>query len=463
MDSTQTFPSSRSSATHLNSLGPRWLILATVKVLGLLLGTSLTAPAAHAAVQVQFLKSFGSIPDDGARPDATLVEGSDGALYGTTSAGGITGQYWSGGGGTVFKINTDGSGYTLLYTFLGSDVGDGWSPLSGLVRGRDGVLYGTTYKGGTYQFSDIPGNRGTVFKLDVDGSGYSVLYNFGSIKGDGMGAVGLVEGSDGVLYGTTQLGVSQTNQAVLTPGTVFKLNRDGSGYSVLYHFGSSGSSVGDGLQPFSGVVEGSDGVLYGTANYRGYGTSESDKDTVFKLNKDGSGYTVLHRFGSAPNDGAGPWNPLVEGSDGALYGMTYYGGESGYGMVYKLNKDGSAYSVLYSFGTNNVAGNRPAASLLKGSDGAFYGTTRYGGENNKGTVFSLSLPIAPPQLTIIPSGANVILTWPTNAAGFTLQSTTNLGSSAVWITNSPAPVIVNGQNTVTNPITGAQQFYRLSQ
>ena len=88
-----------------------------------------------------------------------------------------------------------------------------------------------------------------------------------------------------------------------------------------------------------------------------------------------------------------------------------------------------------------------------------------GGSSGNGTVFSLSFA---PQLTIIPSGANVILTWPTNVAGFdytgyTLQSTTNLVSSAVWTTNSPAPVVVNGQNTVTNPISGTQQFYRLSQ
>jgi hypothetical protein len=72
-------------------------------------------------------------------------------------------------------------------------------------------------------------------------------------------------------------------------------------------------------------------------------------------------------------------------------------------------------------------------------------------------------PPSPPQLAIIPSGANVILTWPTNAAGFTLQSTTNLVPPAVWSTNSPAPVVVNGQNAVTNPVTGTQKFYRLSQ
>jgi hypothetical protein len=77
------------------------------------------------------------------------------------------------------------------------------------------------------------------------------------------------------------------------------------------------------------------------------------------------------------------------------------------------------------------------------------------------TVFGVSA--SPVCLTMIPSGANVILTWPTNATGFTLQSTTNLGSSAVWATNSPAPVVVNGQNTVTNLLSGPQRYYRLSQ
>ena len=90
-----------------------------------------------------------------------------------------------------------------------------------------------------------------------------------------------------------------------------------------------------------------------------------------------------------------------------------------------------------------------------------YGTTAYGGSSNYGTVFSLSLPL--PQLTITHSGANAILTWPTNAVGFGLQSTTNLVSPVVWSTVSPGPVVVNGQNTVTDPISGPQKFYRLSQ
>jgi len=115
-----------------------------------------------------------------------------------------------------------------------------------------------------------------------------------------------------------------------------------------------------------------------------------------------------------------------------------------------------------TFGTypnaTNSDGAWPRAGLIL-SGNTLYGTAFEGGSSGYGTVFSLSLP-APPQLTIIASGTNVILTWPTNAAGFTLQSTTNLGSPAVWTTVSPGPVVVNGQNAVTNPISGTQKFYR---
>ena len=99
------------------------------------------------------------------------------------------------------------------------------------------------------------------------------------------------------------------------------------------------------------------------------------------------------------------------------------------------------------------------------TNNTLYGTANGGGSSGNGTVFSLSFR---PQLTITPSGTNVILTWATNVAGFdytgyTLQSTANLGPPAVWSTNSPAPVVISGQNTVTNAISGPQQFFRLSQ
>ena len=109
--------------------------------------------------------------------------------------------------------------------------------------------------------------------------------------------------------------------------------------------------------------------------------------------------------------------------------------------------------------TGDSDGAEPLAGLIL-SGNTLYGTAPFGGSSGNGTVFSLFIP---PKLTVISSGTFVILTWPTNAAGFTLQSTTNLVSPAAWTTVSPEPVVLNGQNTVTNPVSGTQQFYRLAQ
>jgi len=136
------------------------------------------------------------------------------------------------------------------------------------------------------------------------------------------------------------------------------------------------------------------------------------------------------------------------------------------GTVFAINTDGSAFTTLHRF-TGDTNGANPFAGLIL-SGNTLYGTTPNAGANFGsgvyGTVFSLTLP-SPPQLAIIRSAANAVLTWPTNAAGltFTLQSTTNLVSPAGWNTVSPTSAVVNGQNSVTNPITGMQRFYRLSQ
>src|SRR5207247_2645475 len=146
---------------------------------------------------------------------------------------------------------------------------------------------------------------------------------------------------------------------------------------------------------------------------------------------------------------------------------------AGLGLTLSGRVKAQTFTTLHSFtagapdfrgGYTNSDGAYPVAGLIL-SGNTLYGTTTDGGSWNNGTVFSLSFA---PQLTIVPSGAYLILTWPTNYAGFdytgfTLQSTTNLVSPAVWTTNSPVPVVVNGQNTVTNPISATQQFYRLSQ
>src|SRR6266568_1083211 len=323
----------------------------------------LAAPAMRAAIQYRRLKSFGYPDLVGANPSAPLIQGSDGALYGTTEGGGRDNL------GTVFKVNKDGSGYSALHSFSGLD---GRLPVARLIEGSNGTLYGTSYQGGS-------NNVGTVFELNKDGTSYSTLHSFSSTEWDGRNPQGgLMEASDGALYGTTASGGKSS------AGTVFKLNQDGSGYGTMLNF-SAPSGVGQ--YPADPLLEGSDGALYGTTIYGG----NANAGTVFKLNKDGSGYDLLHDFGiSHSGDGLNPVGGLVEGSDGALYGTTYQGGGFGPGTVFKLNKDGSDYSILRRFSLTGGDAWAPQAGLVEGSDGALYGTTSIGCSNNSGTLFKLN-------------------------------------------------------------------------
>jgi uncharacterized repeat protein (TIGR03803 family) len=381
--------------------------------------------------------------NDGANPQAGLVQGSDGNFYGTTQYGGKPAT--GGPAGTVFKISPNGA-LTNLYSFTDSFAGgnDGAAPEAGLVLGSDGNFYGTTFQGGTYFFSNSGTNGyGTVFKISTNG----VLIRLYPFSGnDGANPVaGLAQGSDGYFYGTTQSG------GLSNAGTVFKISTNGA-LTSLYSF----SGGNDGGGPLGGLVQASDGNFYGTTVNGGTNST----GTVFKISTNGA-LTNLYSF-SGGNDGANPYAGLVQGSDGDFYGTTQSGGTNGgEGTVFKIGANGS-YTSLYSF-SGGADGSNPQAALVQGSDGNFYGTTYGGGTGEAGTVFRLTVPLGPPHLTIVPAGATVILTWPTNPTGFTLQTTANLASLAGWTTVSPGPVVVNGQNTVTNPISGTQQFFRLKQ
>jgi len=242
--------------------------------------------------------------------------------------------------------------------------------------------------------------------------------------------------------------------ALVLPGFVAQA---GVSFTSLYSF----HVFPNGENPEAGLVQGSDGNLYGTTSAGGTNGHFDDHGifaggTVFKIGTNG-GLTTLHSF-TGGNDGGFPEAGLVQGSDGNLYGTTYYGGTNGAGTVFKISTDGTL-TTLHSLAGGNDGG-CSAAGLVQGSDGNLYGTTEYGGTYGFGTVFRLTIV---PGLSIIPSGPYVVLTWPTNYAGFTLQSTTNLGSSAVWTTNSPPPVVIGGQNVIINTMSGTQQFFRLSQ
>ncbi|MDB6110475.1 MAG: hypothetical protein JWR69_2225 [Pedosphaera sp.] len=395
---------------------------------------------------------------DGANPSAVLILSSN-TLYGTAKFGGGSGK------GTVFKVNTDGTGFTTLHSFPTtpnypgpSTNSDGAYPYGGLVLSGN-TLYGTAASGGS-------SGRGTVFAINTDGSTFTNLYSF---TGDGFAPEAGLVISGTNFYGAARFGGSSGN------GTVFKINTDGTEFTNLHSFtAESGAYLtnSDGANPQAGLIL-SGNTLYGTTKYGG----SSGRGTAFRVNIDGTGFANLHNFtrdnynvttgASTNSDGADLRTGLII-SGNALYGAAYGGGLSGKGTIFKVNTDGAGFTNLHSFpatsgGATNSEGAAPAGLTLAGN--TLYGTTQYGGNSALGTVFRLSLA---PRLAIIPSGTNVILTWPTNNAGFdysgfTLQSSSNLMPSAVWSPVSPAPVVVSGQNAITNPISGAQKFYRLSQ
>jgi uncharacterized repeat protein (TIGR03803 family) len=334
----------------------------------------------------QQLHHFGMY-GDGVGPHAGLVQGIDGALYGTTQYGGLNNY-----NGTLFTLRTNGAGYAVRHNFSGTGGNDGSYPFGGaLVQGTDGALYGTTIAGG----SDY---NGAVFKLSTNGGGDTLLYSFTDTGGDGaVPNAGLVQGTDGALYGTTTSG--GTNDY----GTVFTLGTNGLGYKALYSFtGSAG-----GANPNGGLVQGADGALYGTTFQGG----TNGVGTVFTLGTNGAGYAVLHVFTNTPGDGASPLASLTQGSDGALYGTTSGGGASGNGTVFRIGTNGSNYRVLYSFTGAGGDGANPDAGIIQANNGALYGTTENGGTNGQGTVFKLGTNGAGmPSYTVspVPTGTGQI-------------------------------------------------------
>ena len=334
-----------------------WSILA---LLGLVVPAMLSTGD---GAQLQIIKSFGNPYQTGQNPYSPLTEGSDGLLYGTTSAGGLRNF------GTVFSIGKDGSNYKILHNF-GVTNADGAVLYGRVTECSDGVLYGTTWQGGTY-------GAGTIFKLNKDGSGYTVLRSFGPAPADGNNPpAGLIQGSDGFLYGTTQIGGAHS------AGIAFRIQPDGTAYQVLHVFGGSG----DGQQPPDGVFEASDGVLYGVT----YSGGTNGAGTVWRLNKNGTGYGIVHYFGPSIQ-GKYPGGAMVEGTNGTLYGATYQGGSNNVGTVFQVSKDGTGFLVLHHFrGTPAADGAQPETAPIAGTNGVLYGTTESGGSNGAGCVYALN-------------------------------------------------------------------------
>ena len=347
---------------------------------GLGYGTAYTLRHSGAGWVFDPLYSFAG-GSDGAYPQARVIIGQNGTLYGTTVIGGQACS--SGTCGTVFNLRPSAfpcrsaicpGMETVLYRFMGGD--DGADPKYGDLIFDQGNIYGTTPEGGSHGY-------GTVYELTPSGT-ESVLYSFAGFVGGHDGGHpygGVVRDNVGRLYGTTHEG------GTLNAGTVFELTPSEMGWTeeVIYSFQRSGS----GLVPYAGLIVDQSGNLYGattTTDFFGGGGG-----TVFELSpSDGSWtYTVLYSF--TGNANCGPRANLAMDPAGNLYGTTYCDGANNYGSVFKLTPTLNppwTYISLHDF-TNGSDGELPISNVLIHPNGKLYGTA-IGGDQGSGVVWEIT-------------------------------------------------------------------------
>ena len=365
---------------------------------------------------------------DGAVPTG-IVQGRDGAFYGTTAYGGVPDiTVLTPGNGTIFRMDAFGN-VSRLFVFPGGELGYRPGPL---MQGSDGALYGTAVGGSTLY---IPG---IVYRFDPVTLDYRILHTFITREGrylDGKKPSGkLFQARDGFFYGTTLEG------GPWNAGVVYKIDAAGT-FAVVHGFDTF-----EGSEAKAGVFQASDGYFYGTLEQGGYGGK------IFRLDAAGN-FTTVFAFGPYSADGWRPISNPIEGRDGFLYGTTPLGGTSpagSYGVVYRLSRSGTI-KVLHSFsGTDGI---QPWTSLVQASDGVLYGSTIVGGAYGLGTLFKLA-PAAPaPQplprlagLTIVPAQVH----GGTRTTGtLTLSGAAPPGGASVALSSNSPHASVPGTVTVS--------------
>ena len=341
---------------------------------------------------------------EGGNSFASLTQGTDGYLYGTTYSGG---QY---GYGTIFKVSTGGIFNVIKHL---SSATDGSYPQSDIIQAKDGSFYGTCYGGGQ-------NGGGTIFK--ISGNNFSVVKHFSLSTDGGYPYGGLMQYNDTTFYGITR------SSGAKGGGTIYKLTKSGV-YSIVHALdytteGNTSSSVpvkgndgslyamtslggkfnfgiifkttiaGDfkiinafngsiiGNAPYSSFIKGKDSAYYCTTSAGGaYGYG-----SIVKIC--GGKTTVLHSF-DKNTEGGYPTGNLLLASDGNFYGMTSASGINATGTIFKITSDGK-FSVLHNF-ISSTEGSSPAGSLIQAKDNYLYGMTSGGGSNNAGTIFRMNL------------------------------------------------------------------------
>jgi uncharacterized repeat protein (TIGR03803 family) len=280
-----------------------------------------------------------------------LTLGTDGNFYGAFYEGGNTGTL-----GAVFKLTPAGV-LTLLHSFTG--VSDGSHPYGAPIEGTNGIFYGTTTSAS---------NNSTAYSVTSAGV-FKTLHTFTGTDGQNVYAP-LVQGTDGNFYGDSAAGGKSND------GVIFKMTPSGT-VTVLHNFAGT-----DGSEDYYPLIQASDGNFYGTS----YAGGTDSAGVVFKITPSGT-YTVLHNI-NGTTDGNGPAFGLVQATNGKLYGVTSDIEIGLNGTIFSITTSGT-FTTLYSF-TGGKDGGDPLSPLVQHTDGLLYGTTNVGGDTNCFSVVNIS-------------------------------------------------------------------------
>ena len=424
---------------------------------------------------------------NGADPyNGALAQGTDGNYYGTTMGGGIHGR------GVFFRVTPSGA-LTDIYNFCSvTKCADGEGPWSNPVLGTDGNFYGTTNLGGNSE------SAGTIYQITPEGK-LTTLYSFcpASPCNDGKYPMSLMQASNGNFYGVA------ANYGVGNNGTIFAISRSGV-FKVLYSFCTQ-ANCADGSEPSSGLMQASNGNLYGTT-FKGGIYNGGESGIVYEVSPAGQ-FRTIHNFCAETHctDGSNPDAALVQDAKGNLYGTTFYGGTNAVGTVFEITatgkfivlhsfdntdgadpsaamtiaNDGNLYGMTYESSTFqgtifqiNAKGEfnslfnfcsqtacvdeNPYGALFQATDGIFYGTTIEGGPSNDGTIFSFSTGLQP-LVETVPTAAKVgarVIILGNNLTGSTAVSFNGTAASFTVVSNTAITAIVpagatTGKITVT--------------
>ena len=303
-----------------------------------------------------FLKLLDFDGSNGKWPYGSLVEASNGNLYGMTRNGGTTDL------GVLFEYNPNTNQFTKKLDFDG--LAKGRKPYGSLIQANNGKLYGMTTSGGTT-------DMGTLFEFDPSNSSYTKMLDFdGATNGSGPKGT-LIQSSTGKLYGMTTYG------GINNKGVLFEFDPTINSFSKHLDF----DGTNNGKWPYGSLMESSNGILYGMTNSGG----TNELGVLFEYNPSSSSYTKKVDFDSLTK-GSNPQGSLIEANNAKIYGMTELGGTNNMGVLFEYDPSTSLFSKKLDFDDTNK-GKNPLGSLMEASNGQLYGMTYKGGTNNRGVIF----------------------------------------------------------------------------